>query len=76
MKFKHRHRKFFVDRNEIKACFGDKPGNYHGFIDDMKVGGTFLSEKPDAVFKWSLTNKKDLENRMKLKVDRKPKVDK
>lgn len=66
-KWKHRPRKFFVDRNEIKSVFNQKPGKYHGFLNDRLNGGTFQSEKPEAVFKWSLTNKKDLEAMNKSK---------
>lgn len=70
-KFKHRPRKFFVDRNEIKSVFNQTPGKYHGFKNDFGSGGTFISEKPDKVFKWSLTNKKDLDNMVNYKDERK-----
>lgn len=60
-KFKHRPRKFFVDRNEVKGVFNQRPGIYHGFLNDIYTGGTFINERPDRVFKWSLTNKKDVE---------------
>ena len=60
-KFKHRPRKFFVDRNEIRSVFNQPHGKYHGFMNDYRSGGTFISDKPDKIFKWSLSNKKDLE---------------
>lgn len=67
-KFKHRPRKFFVDRQEIKSVFNQKPGKYHGFLQDFGTGGTFERDKPDKIFKWSLgANKKDIENMHKFK---------
>lgn len=69
-KFKHRPRRFFVDRQEIRSVFNQNPGRYHGFVNDIKSGGTYLASKPDYVFKWSLGgNQKDVENRLKIKED-------
>jgi hypothetical protein len=72
-KFNHKPRKYFVDRQEIMSVFNQNPGKYHGFKSDLKSGGTYIRDKPDFVFKWSLgENKKDLENRLKLKDENKP----
>lgn len=40
-KFRHRHRRLFVDRNEARSVFGQRPGQYHGFMIDKSLGGTF-----------------------------------
>ena len=67
-KFKHRPRRYFVDRQEIKTVFNQKPGKYHGFLQDFGTGGTFTRDRPDKIFKWSLgANKKDIENMHKFK---------
>lgn len=71
-KFKHRPRKYFVDRQEIMTIFNQKPGKYHGFKSDYKIGGTYTKDKPDLVFKWSMgDNQKDHDNRLKLKEENK-----
>jgi hypothetical protein len=71
-RFKHKPRKYFVDRQEIMSVFNQNPGKYHGFKSDLKSGGTYIRDKPDFVFKWSLgDNKKDIENRLKLKDENK-----
>ena len=78
--FKHRPRKYFVDRQEIKstltnyinlAIFNQKVGNYHGFLNDKIVGGTYVGDRPEAVFKWSMNSKKDLQNRVSLRDENK-----
>ncbi|CAI2369073.1 unnamed protein product [Moneuplotes crassus] len=65
--FRHRPRKYFVDRKEIKKIFNQTPGKYHGFLKDINSGGTYIADKPDPIFKWSLNNSKDLNNRFNMK---------
>ena len=41
---KMKRRKVFVDKNEIKSIFGEKPGRYHGYKNDLNSGGTYNDE--------------------------------
>lgn len=40
-KFKHMSKRLFVDRKEILSVFGGAPGRYHGYQQDLPVGGTY-----------------------------------
>ena len=44
-KFRHKHKRLFVDRNEARSVFGQKPGKYHGYMIDQKLGGTYNVNK-------------------------------
>lgn len=52
------------------GVFNQRPGSYHGFLNDLPVGGTYTVSKPEQIFKWSLgLNKQDAEFRSKIKED-------
>ena len=37
-------KKIFIDRNEVKSIFGQNIGKYHGYVNDLKSGGTYNQE--------------------------------
>ncbi|CAI2369090.1 unnamed protein product [Moneuplotes crassus] len=65
--FKHKPKKYFVDSQQIKTIFNQRPGKYHGYLRDVNSGGTYIVDRPEKIFKWSLNSKKDINNRFNLK---------